>query len=206
MSKVKWIFYALLLVGAAALLHYSLPQREIMRVTGQEVKRQDTVVATDGGESTATRDVSFIFAVDLDGDAREFRNEDTDWSWPPYFKFDTQNVASKAADLASTADNPKWLVITYYGWRFQMTSSFPNIVDIRPAESKEEPLYPWFNGVVIAGILIGFLVIRRFVIVLYGRHVDPLVDAIDKQWDETSDTVSAKYQGVSGFFRKLFGR
>ena len=79
-------------------------------------------------------------------------------------------------------------------------------MDIRPAESQEEPLYPWFNGAVIAGLIIGFLIIRRFVIVLYGRHVDPLVDAIDKQWDETTDSVSSKYQGVSGWFRKMLGR
>ncbi|GMG84768.1 DUF1523 family protein [Paralimibaculum aggregatum] len=203
MSKVKWILYAILLAAVAGLLHYSLPKRDIVRITGQEVKRQDS--STETG-AAATRDVNFIFVVDTEGEEAEYRNEDTDFGWPPYFKFDTQNVASKAANNISTADNPKWVVITYYGWRFQMSSSFPNIVSIRPAEGPDEPLYPWFNGIVVAVLVIGFLIVRRFVIVLYGRHVDPLVDAIDKQWDDTTETVSTRYQGVSGWFRKLLGR
>ncbi len=207
MSNLKWILYALLLAGVAALLHYSLPARDIVRITGQEVKRVDTeITGSDGASLVQTRDVNRIFAVTPGGQAITYRNEDTDWSWPPYFKFDTADVAAEAAKFASNEENPKWVVVTHYGWRIQMFSMFKNIVSIRPAEGPEEELYPWFNGIVIAVLAIGFLVIRRFVLVLYGRHVDPLVDAIDQQWDDATDRAQTHYKGVSGFFRRLFGR
>ncbi len=45
-----------------------------------------------------------------------YRNEDTGWGWPSYFKFDTANLQTEADDLSSTAarsqmggDDPLWL-------------------------------------------------------------------------------------------------
>ncbi len=207
MTAVKWTLYAVLLLAVAALLHYSLPKREVVRITGIDTKRMDTVVETATGSSrTETRDVSFIYAAEPDGTTREFRNEDTDFGWPPYFKWETQNIQSRAANWQSTEADPRWVVLTHYGWRVKMASMFPNVVDLREAESADETFYPWFNGTIIAVLVIGFLVIRRYVIVLYGRHVDPLVDAIDQQWDDATDKVSGHYTGISGFFRRLFGR
>ncbi|MGF1446525.1 MAG: DUF1523 family protein [Pikeienuella sp.] len=207
MSKLKWIVYALLLAVVSAVLHYSLPGRDIVRITGQEVKREDETFVNDAGlEFTRTRDVNRIFAVFPDGTEVTYRNEDTDWGWPPYFKFDTANVSARAANLQSTAEEPKWVIVTHYGWRLQMQSWFKNIVAIRETDMPDQRLIPWFNIVVISVLAIGFLLIRRYVIVLYGRHVDPLVDAIDQQWDDATDTVQSKYRGVSGFFRRLFGR
>jgi hypothetical protein len=207
MRLVKWIAYAILAGAFAALLHYSLPGRDIVRITGQEVKRQDAEITDSSGQTlVVTRDVNRIFAVTPDGQEVTYRNEDTDWSWPPYLKFDTADVAARAANLASTADNPRWVVVTHYGWRLQVFSSFKNAVSIRPAEGPDERLFPWFNLIVVGTLLIAFLVIRRYLIVLYGRHVDPLVDAIDQQFDETADTVADRYRGISGWFRRVFGQ
>ncbi|MEO0622053.1 MAG: DUF1523 family protein [Pseudomonadota bacterium] len=207
MTYVKWTFYAVLLAGFSVLLHYSLPSREIVRITGQEVKRQDTqLVSEDGSSQVLTRDVNFVYAVDRNGAEREYRNEDTDMSWPPYFKFDTANVASRAANVESTAADPVWVMVTTYGWRIQVLSMFPNIVSIKQIDEPDTQLIPWFNIGVISVLLIAFLLIRRYIIVLYGRHVDPLVDAVDQQLDEAGDTVATHYRGISGFFRRLFGR
>ncbi|MGF1503344.1 MAG: DUF1523 family protein [Paracoccaceae bacterium] len=207
MTYAKWGFRALLLVAVAALLHYSLPARDVVRITHQEVKRQDqTILTDDGREQVQTRDVSFIYVVGTDGREREYRNEDTDLGWPPYFKFNTANVASRAANLQSTAENPKWVVITHYGWRIQVFSMFPNIVGIRPADSPDEPLFPWFNISVLGGLLALVLVIRWQMRRFYDRHVDPLVDAAGESFDAASDAVDEHYRGVSGWLRRLRGR
>ncbi len=207
MRLVTWILGAILIAAVAGLLHYSLPKREIVRITGQEVKREDTeVTLEDGTTATRTRDVNRIFAVTPEGQAVTFRNEDTDWGWPPYFKFDTADVSAEAANLASSEASPRWVVVRHYGWRIQMFSMFPNIVSIRPAESAEEPLYPWFNGIVIAFLAIVVLVVRRVVLVFYARHVDPVVDAIDERLDDAGEAVAAKRRGLGALYRRLFGR
>jgi hypothetical protein len=207
MTTAKWILYAVLLAAVAGLLHYSLPGREIVRITGQEVKRHDTEITDDQGRTQVlTRDVNRIFAVTPDGRAVTYRNEDTDWGWPPYFKFDTADIAAEAANYVSSEENPRWVVVTHYGWRLEIFSMFKNLVGIRPAEGPDQPLYPWFNAIVVGVLVIGFLVIRRYVLVLYGRHVDPVVDEIDRRWDETSDTVSERYRGISGWLRRVFGQ
>ena len=207
MRIAKWTLYALLAAAVAGLLHYSLPSRDIVRITGQEVKRQDAETTdAEGRTLTVTRDVNRIFAVTPEGRPVTFRNEDTDWSWPPYFKFDTADVAAAAANYASTEDSPRWVVVTSYGWRLEIFSMFRNIVSIRPAEGPEQRLFPWFNIAVVGTLLVLFLVIRRYVIVLYGRHVDPVVDAIDRQLDETAETVSAHRRGIGGWLRRVFGQ
>jgi len=66
-----------------------------------------------------------------------YRNEDTGWSWPFYFKFDTASLQTEADDLRSTPEQPKWAVMTHYGWRNEYFSAFPNAIAIRPVEGPE---------------------------------------------------------------------
>ena len=41
LTKLKWIFGLLLFVTVFVVLHYNLPQRDIVRITGTEVLRKD---------------------------------------------------------------------------------------------------------------------------------------------------------------------
>ena len=206
MTYVKWAFYAVLIAAVAALLHYSLPQRDIARITGQEVKRRDVTVDTGTGARTETRDVNYIYTVDTEGRERAYRNEDTDFGWPPYFKFDTADVSAVAANSVSSKDDPQWMVITHYGWRINMFSMFENVVGIREAASKDEPLYPWFNAAVITTLILVVLLIRRFLQIFYRERIEPMVESVDQEFDEASETVSEGYRGVRGFLTRLFGR
>jgi len=53
-----------------------------------------------------------------------YRNEDTGWGWPPYFKLDSSNLQTDVADLKSTSSEPQWAVLTHYGWRNELLSTF----------------------------------------------------------------------------------
>ena len=74
MVYVKWGVYLVLFLAVAALLHYSLPSRDIVYITGQDVKRMDTTVQTAEGEQVQSRDVAFIYTVDTEGTERAYRN------------------------------------------------------------------------------------------------------------------------------------
>lgn len=170
MRALKWAFGLALLLGVAVFLHYSLPSRDVVRVIGTEVARMDfQTTDRSGNEITRTRDVRFIEAVWPDGSPRVYRNEDTDWGWPPYFKFDSANLHAEAQNLASSADAPRWVIVKHYGWRIPMFSMFPNAISISAAEGPDQTLVPWFNIILIVLLVIGVLVLRRIAIIVYQR-------------------------------------
>ena len=112
MVYLKWAFWIVVWVLIAAFFHYTLPQHDIARITDTYEKRIDFGensifwASPDVGNDTGAvnRDVFFIQAVRTNGRVMVYRNEDTGWGWPPYFKFDTSNLQAEAADQRSTGE------------------------------------------------------------------------------------------------------
>ncbi len=195
---------ALLLV--AAILHYSLPSRDVVRIVGTDVVRKDVERRdADGNRVTVTRDIRLINAIWPGGGERVYRNEDTGWGWPPYFKFDTADLAAEATDLVSSAETPDWVVVRHYGWRIPMISMFPNALSIRPASGPEESLQPWFNIVFVTLLVLTVLIVRRLLILLFRRHVDPVIEEIDREFDERAGAIAGRYRRARRWFRQQFG-
>jgi len=199
MVYVKWVFWVVFWLFWAAFFHYTLPQTDIARITDTYEKRIDfgensifwasPDVGNDG--TLANRDVFFIQTVRANGSTMVYRNEDTGWSWPPYFKFDTSNLQAEAADQKSTADAPKWVAVKHYGWRNEFLSIFPNAVGVSPVSGPDAPKgIPWVNIVIL--VLFGLVVLgawrlwRRF----RARRIDPVVDSIESGFDAAGDAVS----------------
>lgn len=169
MAYVKWTALALVTLVVAAFLHWSLPSRDIVRILGTEVARSDVEVSNQNGQEVSrTRDIRFIKAASADGEPMVYRNEDTDWSWPPYLKFDSANLAAEADNRISTEAEPRWTIVTHYGWRITWLSTFPNAVSLDPAEGPDQSLVPWFNIVVLALLAAAVLFIRRKALALLG--------------------------------------
>ena len=164
MGYVKWGFGLAILAAIVAFFHYNLPQRDIIRITDTDVTRMD--VQGKGAEAgqVITRDVRFIYGKYPDGDPMEYRNEDTGWGFPWYFKFESARLANEASDLKSTADNPRWTVVRHYGWRIPWLDMFPNAVSVREAEGPDESLFPWFNIIFLTALVLLLLMIRRVII------------------------------------------
>ena len=199
MAYIKWTFLALIVIGMGAFFHYYLPQRDIVRIVGTEVVRTDVPTTNAAGEPiTVNRDVRYINAAWPDGSPSVYTNEDTGWGFPFYFKFDTANLAAEADNAVSTAANPEWMVVKHYGWRIPMLSWFPNAVSMRPAESETESLFPWFNVIFLTSFVVGLLVIYRILAIFRRRHVDPVVEAIDEEIDETAGWWRRQWKRVSG--------
>ena len=198
MVYVKWAVILIFWTLVAAFLHYTLPQHDIARVTDTYEKRIDPGenslfwaqhdVGSDS--TTANRDVFFIQTRGADGKIMVYRNEDTGWSWPPYFKVNSSNLQAEASDMKSTAEAPKWVVIRHYGWRNEFLSIFPNAVRIRAVDGPDARIIPWFNIIVLtllAAVVYAIWVRwRRF----RRRRIDPLIEDIEDNLDIAGDRIA----------------
>ena len=204
MRFVKWILLLAVLSVVGAFLHYTLPQTDVVRVVNTEIQRidygensifwQSGDVGADG--TAVNRDVRFIFTIRPNGRASVYRNEDTGWGWPPYFKLDSSNLQAEASDLISTSANPRWVALTHYGWRSEFLTIFPNAVAVRPVDGPDATTVPWVNIVIL--LILAALAWAVTVRVLRFRRnrIDPLLDAADAQWDETTGRVAERRRGV----------
>ena len=201
MAYVKWAFRIVGLVLLVAFFHYTLPQTDIARITDTYEKRIDFGensifwAAPDAGNADTlnNRDVFFIQAVRTNGRVMVYRNEDTGWGWPPYFKFDTSNLQAEASDLKSTAEAPKWMAIRHYGWRNEFLSIFPNAVGVWGVSGPDasKPV-PWLNIAILGTFAIFLLGIRAVWRRFKARQIDPMVEDIGEGLDAAGNAVAAK--------------
>jgi len=209
-TKAKWIFRIVLATVVLGFLHYTLPQHDIVRVTGTynrlttigiENSWAYSVPDTGTAESTVTRDIRFIESTRPDGGVIVYRNEDTGWIWPPYFKYDSSNLQAEAGILRSDAANPKWVVVTHYGWRLPILSIYPNAVSMREASGPDEQIIPWVPIVVIVFLLFVVFMIRRMWAQFWERSVEPAAAEVNEAWDG----VEARATGFFGRIKAWFG-
>ncbi|WBL32542.1 DUF1523 family protein [Sinirhodobacter sp. HNIBRBA609] len=211
MKYVKWTFWALLALIVGGFLHYTLPQHDIVRVVNTYQERQDLgdwtrIFWSDPDDQSGTltnRDVQFISTIRANGKPMVYRNEDTGWNWPPYFKFDTASLQTEADDLKSSPESPKWAVITHYGWRNQLFSIFPNAVGIKPVAGPDVRIIPWVNIFLLVVLLIIVLTVRAIWRQFRERSIDPLVEDVGEAWDEVEERADAagdRARGVWGRF------
>lgn len=192
MRYFRWGFWIILLSVVFSFLHYTLPDRDIVRIVGTENRRVDIGnnslfwASSEGGMANSTsRDVFFIDAVYPNGRVTAFRNEDTGWGWPPYFKIDSYGLQTQAKELTSTAADPVWVAVTHYGWRNHFFTIFPNAVKIKRVEGPDVTLIPWANIIILSGLLLILVMIRRMWLQFRERLIDPTIDRIDARVDET---------------------
>ncbi|WP_420861141.1 DUF1523 family protein [Algirhabdus cladophorae] len=200
MGYVKWTFIIVFWLLLGALLHYALPQRDIVRVTGTEIIRKDFsglsswfYAQNDTGDAvTENRDLRLINSTRPNGNVMVYRNEDTGFGWPPYFKVDSSNLHAEAANVISTAADPQWVAVRHYGWRNPFLSIYPNAVAIVPVEGPDVRLIPWFNIIFLtflAALFWGIYVRwRRF----RQARIDPALDRIEDRWDAAGANIDAR--------------
>ena len=199
---LRWTFWLTVWALVAAFFHYTLPQTDIVRIINTYEERQDFgensifwTGANTGNDPTVTnRDVFFIQTRRAKGDVMVYRNEDTGWGWPPYFKFDTANLQAEAADAASTGETARWFAMKHYGWRNEFLTVYPNAISLRPVSGPGASKgIPWLN----------IIIITLFVAVVYGiwvrwrrfrkARIDPTMEAIE-------DDLAVRTGAVRGWF------
>ncbi len=204
--KIKWALRILVVLILGAFLHYTLPQHDVVQIINTYNKNtpiganwmfysiEDTGT---GVETTSTiRDIRFIDAVYADGESvMVYRNEDTGWFWPPYFKWDSSTLQAEAQNLKSDKANPQWVSITHYGWRLPIFSIFPNAVSVTPVEGPDVTIIPYVNIVILTFLAFLVFMIRRMWLQFRERMVDPAVAEVEEAGDR-----------AKGWFARLFQR
>ena len=218
MAYVKWTFLALVALLVGGFLHYTLPRHETLRLVESEVRRVELSGGTGifwgsaepSDVATGSRDVKFLSGVYESGKPLVFRNEDTGWGWPPYFKFNSSDIQARAADLTSDASNPQWTLVRFYGWRNQLFSIYPNVLSLTPVAGPDVSVVPWFNIVVLTGLVVLLLVARWMIKRFWRNRVDPVVARVAEGFDEADDAARAEFRGRRQKFREwwveTFGR
>ena len=177
-KKIKIAIAVMLVIAVALFLFHNLPRTAVVQISGTDVKRVDResgkvlgpkAVDDQGRINRQTYDVRFINSVARNGKTKVFRNEDTGWGWPPYFKFNSADLTAQAQAFASVPEKP-WVLVKYYGWRIRIFSMFPNAISLRTVD-RDYDHFPLFNVVFVVLLAIGvFIVVRKIRKLLGGRR------------------------------------
>lgn len=210
MRYVKWAFWLVLATLVFGFLHYTLPQTDIVRIVGTENRRVDIGEnslfwsrAEVGMANSTSRDVFFINAVYPNGRTMEYRNEDTGWGWPPYFKVNSFGLQTQAKEAASTDATPVWVALRHYGWRNQFFTIFPNAVSIKRVAGPDVTTIPWLNIVILTFLAFVLFMIRRVWMQFRERTIDPALEDASETWDAVDARADAARDRAKGFFGNI---
>lgn len=168
-KPLKWKLGALaalflvVLLPAGLLLNFYLPNHRVVRIVSADVLPYSQ-------DKRAERHVTGVYQIFTeDPETRRqhvYHNEDTGWSFPWYFKFNSADIQSAATSIAGDASKDEnYALITSYGWRVNLFSMFPNVTAIRRVP-KDYVAVPWFNIAffAVAAFVIGWmaLLVRRW--------------------------------------------
>ncbi|KGJ23682.1 DUF1523 family protein [Paracoccus sanguinis] len=198
-------------------LDYALPSRHTVRVTN--VYNQITDLGWNGifyaSPDTGTvqtadgrRDIRYIATVQPNGRPYVYRNEDTGWIWPPYFKYDSSNLHAIAADSVSTADAPRWMNVTSYGWRVSWATIYPNAISMRQVAGPGDRPLNWPALVILAVMGALLLLLWRMWNQFHERSIEPrtrragrVIEHIDARADAAQAEVVANTRKAAGRMR-----
>ena len=206
LTYLKWSFWIVFWALVATFLHYTLPQNDVVRITVTYTTRVDfgensifwAHPDTGNAVDRVSRDVFFIQAIKPNGRPMVYRNEDTGWGWPPYFKFDTTNLQAESADLRSTSAEPVWVAVKHYGWRNEFLSIFPNAVSVRQVAGPDVRVIPWISISILVVIALLVWAIwarwRKF----RANRIDPLLDDAEDSWERAQASASGWWNSWKG--------
>lgn len=163
---IKWFAFLVALAIHLVLfasVNYAFPNYEATRITGVEVKRvdKDGPITKSNPADGPTRDVYYIYTQeDGEDNPMVYRNEDTRWSFPFYFKFGAADLQAQAANF----QNEHQLVqIKYYGWRLTMFDEYRNAVSIKALASGDEVSYPILSWIFYVVFALTFILCIQFI-------------------------------------------
>ncbi|MGR3365185.1 MAG: DUF1523 family protein [Maritimibacter harenae] len=225
MRYVRNTILTIFVVAFGLLLLYVLPRHDVARITGTEIIRMDfsalnrPFYAQSDSASTelATRDVRLINTVKkreallglIRRDAERvfvYRNEDTGWIWPPYFKFDSSDLQAEALANVSAPGEEQWVVITRYGWRNRFFSIYPNAVAIKPVAGPDVTIIPWFNIFFFIFLAAAALFIRTMWRQFRERTLDPAMQDGRDAWDKVDAYADERRGRLSRWWKSWTGR
>ena len=215
---MRWFLTVLGVIFGIAVflfLDYALPSRQTVRISDAYNRLTDIganavfYASPDTGtvqNAQGQRDVRFINATRPNGKPYVYRNEDTGWIWPPYFKYDSSNLQAEATDLKSTPADPQWVSVSSYGWRISWASIYPNAISIRPVTGPDERPFNWPAQVILLLLGAFLFLIWRMWNQFRERTIDPAVRSADQAWDRLDARADAARDHIVAETAEAHGR
>lgn len=152
MTKIVKIVLGTIIISIGLFISYVMPSYDQVYITGMEVKRMDKdgVISKTNPADGQIRDVYFLFVKDRENKVNVFRNEDTAFSFPFYFKFNSADIQAIAQSYTLTQN---LVEVKYYGWRISYLSEFGNVLSIRELEDYSDRSLPIFSYIIYALLL-----------------------------------------------------
>ncbi|MGL2796021.1 DUF1523 family protein [Helicobacter pylori] len=148
------------------LVSYCMPHYSVAVISGVEVKRMNENENTPNNKEVKTlaRDVYFVQTYDPKDQksVTVYRNEDTRFGFPFYFKFNSADISALAQSLVN-----QQVEVQYYGWRINLFNMFPNVIFLKPLKENAEMSKPIFSWILYALLLVGFFISTRSVCALF---------------------------------------
>ncbi|MBR8461985.1 DUF1523 family protein [Campylobacter sp. faydin G-105] len=173
-KRVIIVIAVLLHLMLLAVVNFITPHYEITKVNGVEVKRvdKDGPITKANPADGPTRDVYQINTQKPGStDVMVYRNEDTRWSFPFYFKFGSADLQAMAQGFANS---DSMVVVKYYGWRIVIFDEFRNALTIKEAVSPESEPLPVLSYVLYVLVFISLVLSLRRI----GRIFSPKTEKI----------------------------
>jgi hypothetical protein len=197
---MRWpriIFLSLVILLIGAFLHYTLPQRDVVRIVNAESilteldgwNRFWFYASADAGASgrATSRDVLFINTAEEGGKTRVYRNEDTSFLWPPYFKFDSQDLQTEASEPHLDGGEPAM------GVDHPLRLAAERVLDLSqrgrrtPVSGPDAPPFPWINIVILLAMVLVIFMAWRIWERFEDRVIEPFVDRVAVRWAKMKD-------------------
>lgn len=138
-----FILVTLLVHGVLfATVNFYFPHYDVTHVTGVEVKRvdKDGPITKANPADGPTRDVYYIYTENPENKkVMVYRNEDTRWGFPFYFKFNSADLQAKAQGFAVDKTTVQ---VKYYGWRLVMFDEFRNMTSMKAVDNNASASSP----------------------------------------------------------------
>ncbi|GAA7031436.1 DUF1523 family protein [Helicobacter pylori] len=155
-NVVLFILTAIFLV-LMLLVSYFMPHYSVAVISGVEVKRMNENENTPNNKAlkSPTRDVYFIQTYDPKDkqSVKVYRNEDTRFGFPFYFKFNSADISALAQSLVN-----QQVEVQYYGWRINTLDMFPNAIFLKPLKESADISKPIFSWILYALLLVSFFI------------------------------------------------
>ncbi|GAA9720529.1 DUF1523 family protein [Helicobacter pylori] len=164
-NVVLFILTAIFLV-LMLLVSYCMPHYSAAVISGVEVKRMNENENTPNNKEVKTlaRDVYFVQTYDPKDkkSVTVYRNEDTHFSFPFYFKFNSADISALAQSLVN-----QQVEVQYYGWRINLFNMFPNVIFLKPLKESADISKPIFSWILYALLLMVFFISASSVCTLF---------------------------------------
>ena len=173
MTLERKIFLGYILLFAlfsGLVFHFYTPSTQIVKITDTETKRVDAegIISSKNPADGPTRDVYYI-SVDTKNDKSVmYRNEDTAWGFPWYFKFNSADIQARASSIKESG---RYGILTSYGWRLNIPMMFKNIVSLRPTADADASTFTMYTFVAIGSWLvwIGLIAVQVYGYIRFSR-------------------------------------